>query len=134
MREQSSPPTRRSTSSLISELQDALQALDLASARVSSLSAELALRSSRSVSPSESSTRPVLPIATLVPFRPPLLSGGSICRGDRVRVLNPGVNQPSSGIATSARGSFIYLRSDNGTRVHRYEKNLAIIQRWYSLA
>ena len=129
-----SSTSSRSTSSLLSDLHQALAALNLASTRVSRLSATLARRGPSAASATHPSSLPLfvaVPVPT--PSRVPLLRGGSICRGDFVTVNNSKGNQPYSGIVSHARSNFIYLRSADGTLIHRYEKNLTLITRAHEL-
>ena len=86
-----SSTSSRSTSSLLSDLHQALAALNLAPACVSRLSATLTRRDPPAASASRPSSSLPLVVAVPVPAPPtrvPLLRGGSICRGDFVTVNN----------------------------------------------
>lgn len=124
-----------STSSLLRELCRALSDLTLIQARIHSVRDRLSRRSRRSSSPtlsvvsfepSTSAPSVSTPIAAPV-ADPPLLHGGSIRSGDHVRILNPRPGQQAFGIASFSRGDFIYVLTANGSRIHRYEKNLQLI-------
>ena len=106
MTQDESSLSSRSTSSLLSELQTALRALDLASARVNTVSAALSRRHlwPLSQSPPHVSLVPppppppvidiLFPVPALppLPARTPLLRGGYICSGDLVEIINPRAN------------------------------------------
>ena len=121
-----SSSSSHSTTGIISQLNEALEALELASSRVQALSAELARRERRPSS-SPPSTRP---LCTLSPSHtrtssPPLIPGGVICAGDFVEILNPSRNQPRFGEARYARDRFIYVYDSRTRRtLHRFEINL----------
>jgi len=136
MRDSSSSIHSRSTSSLVSELDLAFRDLDILHSRIRSVRAALAHRR-RSSSAGVSSHS--LPVAILVPNddppqaivvsppREPLFTGGIICYSDSVRILNPRPFQQDTGVASHSRGHFIYVRTPNGSEVHRYEKNLLLL-------
>ena len=136
MRDSSSSIHSRSTSSLVSELDLAFRDLDILHSRIRSVRAALAHRR-RSSSAGVSSHS--LPVAILVPNddppqaivvsppREPLLTGGIICYGDSVRILNPRPFQQDKGVASHSRGRFIYVRTPSGSEIHRYEKNLLLL-------
>ena len=137
-----SSTSSHSTSSLLSDLQQALTELSLASARVTTLSEAVTQRTARSSRLPRLGLRHApapptvvaVPVASLVPTsREPLLPGGRICRGDLVRVTNPGLNQPRTGVASYARNRFIYLDGADGSPLHRFESNLKIIRRYDEL-
>jgi len=139
MTQDDSSLSSRSTSSFLSELRTALQAFDLASARVNTVSAALSHRHLRPLSQSPSHVSlvppppPVIAIAfpapALPPFpaRTPLLRGGYICSGDLVQITNPRAHQPHQGFARYARGRFIYIEGSNGQYIQGYESNLNLI-------
>ena len=125
-----SSTSSRSTSSLLSDLQQALSDLNLASARVTALSEAVAQRTTRSSRLPRLGLRnaPALPTVVAVPVaslvlasRVPFPPGGRICRGDLVRINNHGLNQPRTGVASYARNSFIYLDGADGSPLHRFE-------------
>lgn len=121
-----------STSSLLRELSQTLSDLDLVHERIRVVHLSLSRRHRRPSAPTlsivsidHSARLPSVstPVATPVSDSP-LLPGGSIRSGDHVRILNPRPGQQSVGVASYSRGDFIYVLTANGSRVHRYEKNL----------
>ena len=100
MTQDESSLSSKSTSSLLSELRTALQALDLVSARVNTVSVALSRRHVRPLSqspPHVSLVPPPPPVIAIafpapalppLPARTPLLRGGYICSGDLVQLMD----------------------------------------------
>lgn len=120
---------------LLADLRQALQDLDIASARVRSLTEALAAQSSVSIqslplavpisptSPPRAESSPPEPI-----IRRPFLRGGRICRGDFVLINHPRPGQPSCGQARYSKNRFIYVyNEESGKEVFRHEANLTLL-------
>ena len=123
-----SSSSSHSTTDIISQLNEALEALELASSRVQDLSTELARRS-RLPPSSPPSPRPLRTLSPSPPRTPPppLIPGGTICAGDFVEILNPSHNQPRYGEARYACDRFIYVYDYRTRRtLHRFEINLRL--------
>ena len=124
----SSPSSCRT--SLLAELQEASHALSLALSEAQRAQLEIDRLSSRLADLSfPSSVDSSSSLASPPPVSRPLLPGGSLCVNDWVRIRYPRPHQPAEGRVESARGSYIYVRASNGSLVHRFEKNLLLVQR-----
>lgn len=108
----------RALATASSSLTDALSQVSAAHQEIERLSRFLASLPPISASPSRR-----VPSST----RHPLLPGGSFCLGDRVRILNPRPHQQNSGVIESARNDYVYVRTPNGSLVHRFETNLRLL-------